>query len=265
MLLDDLGDIAPLDADIAGLIEQPGGHAIAGALYVNWAWAYRGTGAGTTVVGDRAQAFADRLVLARESLERAIDADEHDGVAYAHLFRTMKGQSDTPSMSSAWESFDQIERQRKPIRAYSSFADALAAKWFGSEELMLGFARTHQRALEPVSHALICQVANESLLAHLRRGGVQAAVTFGANQGVLGEVGAANDAYLAMSTPDDFQQANFANSHFSFYFGFLGLNDHARPYLQAMGNNLSAPWTIFDEEAFNMLERARTAAGLSAT
>jgi hypothetical protein len=265
VLLDDVCDLAAADDDITGLADVQLGHTIAGALYVNWAWAYRGTGVGSTVVGDRVQAFADRLVLARESLERAIATDAQDGLAYNHLFRTLKGQSDVAGLQAAWEAFVRIGRDHKPIRAFAGMADALSGKWFGSEEIMLSFARANQTALEPVSHALICQVANESLLSHLRRGSVQAGVEFGAQQGVLGEVGAANDAYLALSAPDDFYQTNFANGQFSFFFSFLGLNDHARPYLQSMGEVLSGPWTLFEQEAFGMLQRARTAAGLSST
>jgi hypothetical protein len=265
VLLDDLADIAAVDADISGLSEAPLGHMIAGAMYVNWAWSYRGTGFGSTVVGDRAQAFEDRLVLARENLERAIDADLNDGVAYNFLIRTMKGQSDIPALDSLWRSFESIEVQRKPIRAFAGLADVLSAKWFGSEELMLGFARTQQRALEPASHALICQVANESLVSHLRREGAQAGVDFAAQQSVLGEVGAASEAYQAIPASEDFYHANFANNQFSFFFGFIGLSDYARPYLQSMGRALSGPWTLFDEQAFDMLEVARRAAGLGST
>lgn len=265
VLLDDLGDLASVDADVAGLTESPSGHAIAGSLYVNWAWVYRGMGAGTTVTGDRLRDFVDRLALARESLERAIDVDANDGVAYNFLIRTMKGQSAVQGLQSIWEAFEGIEHTRKPIRAYSSMADVLSAKWFGSEEAMLGFARLNQRALEPASHALICQVANETLIARLRRQGLEGAANFAGQQGVLGEVGAANDAYLALSAPEDFQQANYANGQFSFFFSFLGLNDYARPYLQSMGAALSGPWTLFDAQAFDMLEHARAAAGLGST
>lgn len=265
VLLGDVTDLADVDSDVAGLGDVPMGHTMLGAFYVNWAWAYRGTGVGSTVVGDRLQAFVDRLGRARESLERAIDSDANDGVAYTFLIRTLQGQNAVPALDSLWGDFERVERQRKPIRAFVAMEDVLSAKWFGSDELMLGFARAQQRALEPASQALVCQVANEMLIARLRRGGVEDAVNFAAQEGVLGEVGAASDAYLALPAPEDFYQANFANSQFSFFFAFLGLADHSRPYLQAMDRRLASPWTLFEEEAFNMLDRARIAAGLEST
>jgi hypothetical protein len=265
VLLDDLLDLATVDSDLTGLTETPLGHTLAGAIYVNWAWSYRGTGVGSTVVGDRAQAFVDRLELARVSLERAIDADANDGVAYNFLIRTLKGQSNVPGLNSVWTSFESVERRRKPIRAFSALADAVSAKWFGSEQIMLGFARAQQLALEPASYALIAQVANESVMGYLRRGGSEAAMSFAAQDAVLGEVGTASEAYRALPPPEDFYQANFANAHFSFFFSLLGLNDHARPYLQAMGEMPAGPWTLFQEGAFALLENARTAAGLGST
>jgi hypothetical protein len=263
VLLDDLGDQSEVDLDLSALDRSPMALTTRGALLVGWAWRYRGAGWSSSVSEEMGRAFSERLLRARADLEAAITADSNDGIAYTFLFRALKGLSAVDQLTPAWEAFQNAVR--KPVRAFSGFADALSAKWFGSDEVMLGFARTHQRALEPASHALICQVANELLMAHLRRGGVEAGGNFAGQQGVLGEVGAANDAYIALPAPDDFYQANFANGQFSFYFSFLGLSDYARPHLQSMGRLVSGPWTLFGDSAFDMLERARTAAGLATT
>lgn len=263
VLLDDVGDQSEVDIDLGGLTGSPMSLTARGALLVGWGWRYRGRGTIGTVTDEMAQAFVERLQRARTDLEGAIAADPNDGVAYNFLIRTLKGLSAVEQFTPTWEAF--LSAERKPVRAFAGMADALAAKWFGSDELMLGFARQQQRALEPVSHALICQVANEILLAHFRRSGLEAAVNFAANQMVLGEVGAAHDAYRALPAPADFYQANFANGQFSFFFSFLGLADHARPYLQAMGQRITGPWTLFGENSFEMLERSRVAAGLETT
>jgi hypothetical protein len=263
VLLSDLGDQTEADIDLGALSEGPMALTIRGALLVGWAWRYRGSGFAASVTDEMAQAFSQRLVRARTDLQAAIAADENDGVAYNFLIRGLKGLSAVDDLQATWGDFQNVTR--KPVRAYSGMADALTAKWFGSDEIMLGFARTFQRALEPASHGLVCQVANEMFMSHFRRDGLQAAVNFAAQQGVLGEIGAANNAYLALPPPSDFYQANYANGHFSFYFSSLGQNDLARPYLQSMGQFVSGPWTLFEENAFDLLRRARTAAGLETT
>jgi len=263
VLLDDLGDQSDIDVDLAGLNGSSAGLTIQGTLLVNWGWRYRGSGAAGSVTDEMGAAYEERLRRALESLRAAIAADANDGVAHSFLFRTLKGLSAIDQLEPAWRAFENVTR--KPVRAYSQFADALSAKWFGSDELMLGFARANQRSLEPASHALICQVANEVLLRHWRRDGVGAAIDFASRQAVLGEVGAASDAFRALPAPTDFWQTNYANAHFSFFFGFLGLNDHARPYLRSMGDSIAGPWALFGDEAFRMLERARTAAGIEST
>jgi hypothetical protein len=262
VLLDALGDQSEVDVDLAGLASVPAAFTARGALLVSWGWRYRGSGASSTVTDDMAAAFAERLRRARGDLQTAVAEDPNDGVAYSFLIRTLKGLSAVDALAPTWEAF--LNAERKPIRAFAGCADSLAAKWFGSDELMLGFARTYQRALEPTSHALIPQVSNEMMLSILRSRGVEAAVAFAGQQAVLGEVGAASEAFSSVPAPDDFYQANFAYAQFSFYFSFLGLSDLARPYLQSMGDALAGPWALFDEEAFAMAARARQAAGLSA-
>lgn len=261
-LLAQLGDESPADIDLTGLDNAPMALTTRAALLIGWAWRYRGHGWGSSVGDDAARAFAERLERARTDLRAAIAADGNDGVAYAFLFQALKGLSAVDELMLNWEAFQSVTR--KPVRAYSHFADSLSRKWFGSEELMTGFARAHQSALEPASQALICQVANEMFLDRFRRNRDEA-LSFAAQREVIGEIGAASEAYLALSTPSDFYQANYANGHFSFYFSLIGLSDHARPYLQYMGEQISGPWTNFAENAFDLVERARVAAGLSST
>lgn len=231
VLLDDLGDQSDVDLDLAGLTDNAMGETVAGALLVNWGWRYRGTGWARSVTNEMAQAFAERLRTARSHLEQANVADPNDGVAYSFLFQTLKGLSEVQAMATAWPSFQRAER--KPIRAYVAFADALTPRWFGSEEYLVGFARTHQAALEPTSHALICYAANEMILSRLRSS-VQTAIEFASQAGVLGEVGAAHDAFLAGAPDQDLYRVRFAHGHFSFFFSLLGLHDLARPHLAGL-------------------------------
>lgn len=259
VLLYDLGDATNVDLDLSGLIGFPMGHTIAGSLWVNWGWRYRGSGAGSTVTGAMLEAFRERLSLARESLEHGIDADAHDGVAYNHLIRTLKGQSEVGALQSVWMAFQDVDR--KPIRAYAGFADALSAKWFGTHELMLQFALTYQRALEPASHALVAQALNEFVLAQLRRRG---GPSMDINPEAITLVVAANDAFLAAPPPADRYQALFAHYHFSFLFAMIGMNDIARPHIVAMDGAVGGPWALLSDP-FATLEAYRSTLGISET
>lgn len=262
VLLDDLSDRAEVDLDLSGLERQRMGRVIAGALRVNWGWRYRGTGFANTVTPDMLAAFYERLDAARQDLEAAIDRDRNDGVAFAFLIRTLKGLSGLQALESVWEDFQAAGR--RPVRGYSGYADALSAKWFGSHEIMLGFARTYQRALEPASHALIPHAYHEAIFSLWRNRGLEAAVGFAAQDSVAGEVAAVSEAFLAAPASADYYNRVFAHAQFSFFFGLLGLDDLARPHMVAMGHWIGGPWAMFDD-APERIARYRAILGLSAT
>lgn len=262
VLLDDLGDQSAVDLDTEGLARETFGSTILGALYVNWGWRYRGSGWASSVTEEMGQAFDARLRTARERLDAAVAQDGDDGVAFNFLFRTLKGLSQVGALHTGWAAFERAAR--KPVRAFAQVADAMSPRWFGSEEYILAFARAQQRALEPASHGLIAQAANEHIFGRMRASGPQAAYAFAAQVGVLGEVGAANDAYMAGGSIEDVYQARYAHGHFSFFFSFLGLHDLARAHLNGLGDFVAAPWDTLDDPIAS-LEAARALAGIGAT
>jgi hypothetical protein len=258
--LDDIADQSLVDRDLDGLANEDMGSTVAGALLVNWGWRYRGTGVASTVSEDMGRAFEERLRLARTQLEAAVAANHNDGVAFNFLFRTLKGLSDVAAAQTAWSQFETASR--KPIRAYSSFGELLTPRWFGSEEFVVGYARTQQAALEPSSRALIAWAANEHILPRWRRS-FQEGFEFASSTGVLGEVGAAHDAFSA-GRDEDVYRAQFAHGHFAFFFWFVGLHDLARPHLVALGDHIVAPWARLGDPIV-ALQSARDSAGISAT
>lgn len=261
VLLNEMCDQAEVDTDLDGLDATPMGGTIAGALLVEWGWRYRGTGFANTVTEEMAGALATRLTRARQYLTAAITTDANNGVAYNFLFTALKGMSEVQALQESWSSFASAER--RPIRAYTSFASALQPRWFGSEELMVAFARTQQHALEPVSNALIAYVANDHILTRWRRS-AEEALNFASQPGVLGEVGAANDAFSAGGVDRDLYRARFAHGHFSFFFWCVGLHDLARPHLVALGDYVPAPWSDL-ADPLGRLVLARRMAGIDAT
>ncbi len=244
VLLDDLGDQSEVDGDLSGLERVRFGRTVAGALYVNWGWRYRGTGMASTVSDAMNQAFEERLTRARQTLEGAIDRDAHDGVAYNFLIRALKGFA-PDALDSVWRDFESV--RRKPVRAYAGMADALAAKWYGSHDEMLGFAYHYQDALAPGSYGLMPQACNEVVLALLRAQGSQAAMGFASGPVVANAIAAANSAFDGGGASEDFYQRAYAHGQFAFYFYLVGAADFARPHLVALSDYLPAPWSwVYD-------------------
>jgi len=262
VLLGNLGDQSEVDLDLVGLERQPMGRTIKGALLVDWGWRYRGSGMSSTVTDEMFNAFEARLTRARTELEAAVAQDGDDGVAFTFLIRLLKGLSQVPAMSAAWEAFQGAAR--KPIRAYSGYADALAAKWFGSHDFMVAFARLNQEALLPASRALVVQAYHEIIFSLMRGGDAQAGFAFAMQPSVFDEVAAANEAFHAGPVTDDFYQRAFAHAQFSFFFSLVGMNDLARPHMVALGQWIGGPWTLFPDPP-GLFERYRQTLGLSAT
>src|SRR5262249_8619520 len=151
--IDEMGDVTAIDAPIDGLAREAMGSTIAGGLFVNWGWRIRGSGYGAEVGQDAFSQFQSRLQRAQDALRQALSQDANDGTAASFLIRTEKGRQDLEAADDAFRRFEQCVR--RPIAGYSNYADTISAKWYGSSERMLGFARQHRASLMPESQALV--------------------------------------------------------------------------------------------------------------
>lgn len=248
VLLDDLGDATPIDLEIALLERHPVGRTIMGGLLVNWGWRFRGTGSGSTVRPTAFAEFQERLQAAKMQLAVALADDKDDGVAASFLIRTEKGLEDLPAIDSAFALLEQAER--RPIAGYAGYADAISAKWYGSQERMRGFARQHVRSLPPSSHALIAQAHVESMFALARSSNPERASrapSYLVDDFVRSELVDANNAFLAGPPDQDHHANRFAHGQFSYAFMAMGEHELARPHVQALGASPAGPWTLLPD------------------
>jgi hypothetical protein len=140
-----------------------------GAHTTGWAWEARGAGWGDTVAEDTWPVFFSRLVEADRDLSRAAELDPEDPTPHVRSIWTAIGlqlSQDEKRRRLA----EVTRRHRWNIDAHSFMIQALAAKWSGSNEAMLEFARqTSQQAPEGNNvHKIVASAHLERWL-HLSR------------------------------------------------------------------------------------------------
>lgn len=262
-LMGDLGEATEIDVNVSGLRDLSMGPTLIGSLQVDWGWRYRGHSFGSDVPEAAMLEFWTRLNLAKAQLERALATDPDDGVAAAVLIRTQKGLQDVAAIHAAFETF--MRAGRKPVTGYADYADAIAAKWYGSNEQMTNFAREHAESLPPASHALVAQAHTETMFQWARDPRVgDNAPAFLMSEAVQTELQAANTAFQAASNAQDRYAALYAHAHFSYVFVMSNQPDLARPHVEAMGHQVSGPWARFDNPRA-VVGEIRTLLGLGAT
>ena len=111
-----------------------------GAHGVSWAWEARGSGRAKSVREEAWPLFHGRLVDADRDLARAAALDDADPTPHAHSLTAAMGLS--LGLTEARRRFGEaIRRDPWHNGAHSRMIQVTAAKWAGSHEDMLGFAR----------------------------------------------------------------------------------------------------------------------------
>ena len=127
---------------------------------IGFAWAARGAGYGDTVGKDDWTVFLERLRRAEGDLLRAAEYDRDDAVPWSLML--MSGRGVEAPKEELLGRYEQAQA-RHPwlLEAHLQLLQALCAKWFGSDEESLGFARAVARdapegaavrALVPMAH-----------------------------------------------------------------------------------------------------------------
>ena len=113
---------------------------VKGAHAVQWAWEARGSGSASTVSEEQFAAFFQRLKIAEDNLDQAVERDPDDATAWAELITTAIGRQLGPA--EAERRFKEVVARHPWHRsAHSRMLQQKCAKWGGSDELALEFAR----------------------------------------------------------------------------------------------------------------------------
>lgn len=207
---------------------------------VAWAWDARGGGSASSVKDEGWRRFFERLQGAEDDLTTATTLDESDAGPWVALLTIARGLQQGTERQQ--EVFDEAQR-RWPWHqeAHRLMVQGLAAKWGGSNELMFGFARNaHAQAPEGLGvHTALAEAHIEGWLdanqddAYWRRPEVR------------DEVLAAATSYLYspryVATPRAMRNRNI----FAYCFWELKERDRLREQLEAVGETITWPWTMF--------------------
>lgn len=261
VLLEDLGDAAPLNIDFGDIASQPMGDTIAAAVQIAWAWRYRGTGVASTVTDTGFANFDQNLNDAKARLERAVQRDSDNGIARAFGFRVYMGLSDRRGLGEGLQGY--LMSARRPVGGLSAYANAVSAKWLGSEQGTLAFAHETTPLDLPASAGLIPDVHFNCWVSRAMNNTAQDFPAYASQPEVRADIIAANEAYNSVG-PDPDPFANwYANSWFSFVLMAINEPSLARPHFQNMGNYVGKPWSDLPDAA-RTIQSIRHTMGLEA-
>jgi hypothetical protein len=161
---------------------------VRGVHGVGWAWEARGRATADRVTDDAFEAFFERLRAAESDLLAAAQRDPSDGVAWSQLVTSGRGLQ-IPKAELLARHRNAVERAPTLLRVDLELVQGISAKWSGSDEEAVGFARDTTRGTPdgaPV-HAVIPSAHTESWISddrHLRRGDVQDEIAAAAERSI---------------------------------------------------------------------------------
>ena len=125
-------------------------NACLGQVYIDYAWEARGPGFANTVTEEGARLFKDRLLTAKEYLEKAYSLDQSDPSVPADLIQVAIGLGlERKEMERQFQ--NAVLADPTDHDAYFKKLNYLEPKWYGSEEEMFSFAREAVRKAPPNS------------------------------------------------------------------------------------------------------------------
>lgn len=262
VLSDDLANAMSPSLSIEGLENVSRGKTIKGGLEVGLAWRSRGAGVDVTLPG--ALGFLAMLERAERTLNVAVREDANDGLAYCNLFRVHKGLDNRRALDRAWEGFRAAAY--RPVGGLSLYGDAISAKWLGSEDECLRFARENAGLLPPASYGIIPDMHITAVVARTMsddRDVAASAASYLQTPSVGAEIIGAHERFIAVSGDADPFARQYAHS--AFVFAFLETRDapRLRPHLEGLGGFRGGPLGLLDN-ADEAISRVRRALGLSA-
>jgi hypothetical protein len=241
-LLDDVGNLVPVDQDFGALASQPMGKTIIAIAHVAWAWRFRGHGVASTLTQSGIEGFERQLRAALTLLNEAIADDPQDGVAHATRFAVNMGLSDKVALYEGLHPY--LMSARRPVSGLATFANAISGKWLGTELEALAFARQAYRLDLPASAALIPDVHyvcwGSRVMAS--RANAQPFEAYLQDPSVGSQIIEASDAFNAVNPdPDSFANV-WAHARLGYALFAINENERARRHLLGMGPYITGPW-----------------------
>lgn len=219
---------------------------VKGAHAIQWAWEARGRGSASTVSEEQFAAFFRRLKVAEEALDEAVSRDPEDATAWAELITTAIGRR--LGLDEAERRFKEVvTRHRWHRSAHARMLQQKCAKWGGSDELALDFARSTVEQM-PAGCSLGSMIAVAHFEAALRADG--AAEDFLARPEVLAEVRAAADKSVRHPDFSRIPGHQTADGWFALVFHLAGDHAAAAERFDAIGDRpTELPWGYYRDAA----------------
>jgi len=256
-VLADRGGAQPwLDRWLAAQPESALPHLVKGAHAIHWAWEARGNGTARTVSEEQFAVFFRRLKVAENNLDRAVRLDPADATAWAELITTAIGRQ--LGLDEAERRFSEVvARHRWHRSAHARMLQQKCAKWGGSDELALEFARSAVEQI-PAGCTLGSMVAVAHFEAALRADGT--IEDYLVRPEVLAEVHAAADKSVRHPDFRPIPGHQTANGWFALVFHLAGDHAAAAERFDAIGNlPTELPWGYY-RDAARAYRRYRTKA-----
>jgi hypothetical protein len=131
---------AALDTWCASQPNAPEPFLLRGRHGIFWAWEARGSGAASSVSKEGWRLFEERLGIAQQDLERVTQMDPADPTPWAFLVTIARARD--LGRDAAQRYLDEaVRRDPESFFANNNMLSFLAAKWHGSHEEQLAFAR----------------------------------------------------------------------------------------------------------------------------
>jgi len=219
---------------------------VKGAHAIQWAWQARGNGAASTVSEVQFAAFFGRLKVAEDSLDQAVLHDPEDSTAWAELITTAIGRR--LGLEEAERRFKEVvARHRWHRSAHARMLQQKCAKWGGSDESALEFARETVERM-PAGCSLGSMVAVAHFEAALLADGPTA--DYLARPEVLTEVRAAADKSVRHPEFRRIPGHQTADGWFALVFYLAGDHAAAAERFDAIGNlPTELPWGYYRDAA----------------
>ena len=123
-------------------------NACLGYIYINYAWYARGGGFAKTITEEGGRLFKERLLTAKDYLEKAYSLDQSDPAVPSRLITVATGLGlERDEMEKQFQR--SILADSTDHQAYFSKLTYLMPKWYGSKEEMFLFARESVRKAPP--------------------------------------------------------------------------------------------------------------------
>ncbi len=214
-----------------------------GCYLVRKAWAARGSGTTDTLSDSDVEKFHGQLSDGQAALRGSIELDPNMPDAYAEMLIVIRGAG---SEAEAGNLFDEA-RNRFPndIQLHQNMLLLLTARWMGSDETVLEFARNYGNS--DSTGNLTCLIP----FAHLEiwYGSDSEIVTYFKDKNIRREIKAAFKQFIVSS--DDGQQSQGrldGLQYFACAFGMMGDNKNGKKAFKKMrGGYSSAAWRMWED------------------